>query len=165
MIYILCNVKKKYLIIGSFTLYLNAISHLSIYNKSGCEPSHQKRSRCTNEGFSMGTLYSWHGNIVFLTNRLFDVAKFNFLTPLSLLSWCRLLFLIIGLKIFPLCIFAIKSPNTIFMLLRKMIQKSALILHKHCLLNHHFSPHLLHIHSEQWYYTSNLSELYMTPYH
>jgi len=43
-------------------------------------------------------------------------------------------------------------------------QKPALIPHKNCLLNHHFSPHSVHAHSEQWYYTSNLSELYMTPY-
>ena len=52
------------------------------------------------------------------------------------------------------------------MVLRKMIKKKkpALIAHKNCILNHHFSPHLVHAHSEQLYYTSNLSELYITPY-
>jgi len=44
-----------------------------------------------------------------------------------------------------------------------MIKKSALIPHK-TLLNHHFSPHLVHAHSEQWYYTSNLSALYFIFY-
>jgi hypothetical protein len=32
------------------------------------------------------------GNILLLTTRLFDVAKFIILTPLSLLTWCRLSF-------------------------------------------------------------------------
>jgi len=49
------------------------------------------------------------------------------------------------------------------MVLRKNDQKPALIPHKKCLLNHHFSPHLVHAHSEK-YYTSDLSERYMTPY-
>jgi hypothetical protein len=32
------------------------------------------------------------GNMVLLTTRFFDVAKFTTLTPLSLLSWCKLLY-------------------------------------------------------------------------
>jgi hypothetical protein len=35
---------------------------------------------------------------------------------------------------------------------------------KNCLLNHYFFPHLVHEHSEQWYYTSDLSERYMISY-
>ena len=31
----------------------------------------------------------------------------------------------------------------------KMIQKPALIRHEYCLLNRHFSPHLVHAHSKQ----------------
>ena len=51
------------------------------------------------------------------------------------------------------------------MVLRKMIlKKSALGSHKSCLLNHHFSPNLAHTHSEQRYYISDLSKLYMAPY-
>jgi hypothetical protein len=38
----------------------------------------------------------WWGNIVLITIRFFDVAKFTILTPLLLLSWCRLLFPIVG---------------------------------------------------------------------
>ena len=34
-----------------------------------------------------------------------------------------------------------------------------------CLLNHHFSPKLVHAHPKQWLYTSGLSFLYMTSYH
>ena len=51
------------------------------------------------------------------------------------------------------------------MVLREMIKKLPLIPQKICLLNHHLSPHFVHAHSEQWYYISDLSELYMTPYH
>jgi len=41
-----------------------------------------------------------------------------------------------------------------------VIKKPVLIPYKICLLNHHFSPHWVHAHLEQWYYTSDLSELY-----
>jgi len=41
-----------------------------------------------------------------------------------------------------------------------MIKNPALIPHKNYLLTHHFSPHLVHAHSGQWCYTSDLSELY-----
>ena len=52
--------------------------------------------------------------IVLLTTRFFDVAKFAILTPLSLLSRCRLSFPIVGLKIFSLPNLALKYPNRIF---------------------------------------------------
>ena len=51
--------------------------------------------------------------IIILT-RIFDVAMSTILTPLSLLSWCRLSFPIIALKIFSLPFCALKSPNRIF---------------------------------------------------
>ena len=63
-------------------------------------------------------VYLWtfrYRNIMLSSTRFFDVAKFTILTPFSLLSWCRLSFPIIGLKIFSLPTFALKSPNTIFM--------------------------------------------------
>ena len=53
-------------------------------------------------------------NIVFLTTRMFDVAKFNILTPLSLLPCRRLPFPIVGFKISSLPSFALKSRNRIF---------------------------------------------------
>ena len=56
----------------------------------------------------------WCGNIVLLTSGFFYLAKFTLLTPLSLLSWCRLSFPIVGLKIPPLLTLALKSPNRIF---------------------------------------------------
>jgi len=34
------------------------------------------------------------------------------------------------------------------MVLKKMIKKTVIIPRKNCLLNHHFSPHLEHAHSE-----------------
>jgi len=48
-----------------------------------------------------------------LKSYIFYVAKFVILTPLSLLSWCRLSFPIVGLKIFSLPAFVLKSPNRI----------------------------------------------------
>ena len=53
-------------------------------------------------------------NIVLLTTKFFDVAKFTILKPLSLLSWCRLSFPIVGLKISSHPNFALNSHNTIF---------------------------------------------------
>ena len=111
-------------------------------------------------------VYLWMfqcGYIVQLTTRFLDVAKFTILTPLSLLSWCSLSFPIVSLKIFSLPTIALKSPNRIFIWYLGKWQKPALIPHKICLLNHHFSPHLVHAHSEQWYYTSDLSELHRQP--
>ena len=110
------------------------------------------------------------GKIVVLTTRFFDVAKCTILTLLLLLlllllsSWCRLWLPIVGLKIFSLPTFALKSPNIIFTWYLGNDKKTAIILNKNCLMNNHFSPHLVHAHSEQWYYTSHLSELYMSPH-
>jgi len=62
-------------------------------------------------------MYLWMfrcGNIVLLTTRFFDVAKFTILTPLLLLSWCRLSFPIVGLKIFNLPTYALKYSKGIF---------------------------------------------------
>jgi hypothetical protein len=55
---------------------------------------------------NVGTLYSW---------QFFDVAKFTILTPLSLQISCKLLFPIVGLKIYSLHTFTLKFPNRIFM--------------------------------------------------
>jgi len=49
------------------------------------------------------------------------------------------------------------------MVLKKMIKKTAPFPLKNTPLNHQFYPHLVQAHSEK-YYTSDLSELYMTPY-
>jgi hypothetical protein len=49
-------------------------------------------------------VYLWMlrcGNIILLTLRLLDVAKFTNLTPLSLLISCKLSFLIVSLNVFP----------------------------------------------------------------
>jgi len=77
------------------------------------------------------------GNIVLLTITFFDWANFTILTTLSLLSRRRLTFPVVGLKIF--------SPLTEFPYgTYENYRNPALIPHKNCLLNHHFSPHLLH---------------------
>jgi len=79
-----------------------------------------------------------------LTTRLFEEAKFTVLTPLLLLSRCRLPFPVAGLETFSLPTFALKSPNIIVILyLGEMIKKPI-----KCLLNHHFSSYLVHAHSE-----------------
>jgi hypothetical protein len=46
-----------------------------------------------------------------LSNQIFDVAKSTILTTLLLLTWCILSFPIVGLKLFPLATFALKSPT------------------------------------------------------
>jgi uncharacterized membrane protein len=54
-----------------------------------------------------------------LNNYFFYVANFTLLTSLLLLSLCRLSFPLVGLKIFSLPIFVLKSPNRIFVLKMK----------------------------------------------
>ena len=102
----------------------NSISNLSVYDQSGflVFPSGEVQ------------VYLWMfrcRKIVLLTTRFFDVAKFTILTPLSLLSSCRPAFPVVGLKIFSLPTFALKSPNIIFLwYLGKWFKKPALIPHK-----------------------------------
>jgi hypothetical protein len=104
-------------------------------------------------------LYLWMsrcGKIVHLTTRFFMSQRFNILTLLSLLSWCRLSFQIFGLKTFSLPTFALQSLNRIFIW---HFGKSSTTCSKSlvtCLLNQYFSPHLVRAYSEQWYYTSNI---------
>ena len=68
-------------------VYFNAISHLWICDESLLWVFPSLRSRFTYEWFGAGTSCSWQ-------------LDFTILTPLSLLSWCRLSFPIMGLKIF-----------------------------------------------------------------
>jgi len=46
-----------------------------------------------------------------LSNQIFDVTMSTILTPLLLLSRCRLSFQIVGLKLFSLVTFTLKSPT------------------------------------------------------
>ena len=66
-------------------------------------------------------MFRW-GNIVLFTTRFFDVAKVTILTPLSILCWCKLSFPIVGLKIFSLPTFTLKSPNRIFVWLKTRLE-------------------------------------------
>ena len=102
-------------------------------------------------------VYYWKfqcANIVLLITRLFGVAKFTTLTPLSLLSWCRLSFPIISLIISSLSNFALKSLTYQNFHLGKC-HIPAPVSHKNRLLIHQFSPQLMHAHSKQGYYTSH----------
>jgi len=113
-------------------------------------------------------VYLWMfrcGNIVLLRTRFVYVANFTILKPLSVLSWCKLSFSIVGLKIFFLPSFALKSPNRIFIWCLGIWWQTCSNSSQNCLLSHHFSPHLVHVHSKLWYYTSDLSDLYMKSYH
>jgi hypothetical protein len=71
-------------------------------------------------------VYLWmlrYGNIVLLTTRFFDVAKFAILTPLTLQSCRKLSLPFVFLKIFSLPSFALKSPNRDFLwYLRKCLK-------------------------------------------
>jgi hypothetical protein len=89
-----------------YQVYSNALAYLPEYGQSDC-------------GFSLGDVqvYLWMlgcGNIVLLTVRFLNVAKFTNLNPLSLLISCKLSLLIIGLKMFSLSTLALRSPNRIF---------------------------------------------------
>jgi len=84
------------------------------------------------------------------------------LKQLSLLSRCKLSFPIVSWKISSLPNFAFKSPKRRFNGIEENDRKPVVIPDKKCHLNRHFSPHLVHAHSKQWYYTSDLSDLYMT---
>ena len=57
-------------------------------------------------------MFQW-GNIMLLTTRYFDAAKFTILKTLSLLSWRRLSFPIVSLKMYVFPTFTLKSPNRI----------------------------------------------------
>jgi len=83
----------------------------------------------TGEGQVYLWMFRW-GNIVLLKTGFFDLVKFTILTSLSLLSWCRLSFQIVGFKILSFPNFAIKSPNRIFIWCWRKLKKPALILHK-----------------------------------
>jgi biotin transporter BioY len=52
-------------------------------------------------------------NIVLLTTKLLDEAKFSTLTPLSLLISCKFSFPVVGLKKSSLSTLALKSPKKI----------------------------------------------------
>jgi len=54
-------------------------------------------------------------NVVLLSTRFFYVAKSSILTPLSLLSWCRLTFQVVDLKISSVLSNALKSPDRVSM--------------------------------------------------
>ena len=56
-------------------------------------------------------------------NRFFNAAKFTILTPLSLLSWSRLSFQIVGLKVSSFPKVELKYPNKISMVRKEMIEK------------------------------------------
>ena len=92
----------------------------------------------------------WCENIRLLTTRFFYVAKLNTVTSLSLLSRCKFSFQIVSLKI--------SSPQ---FCIKMFILYFSFNSSQKLFLSHHFSPQLVHMHSEQWYYTSDISE-YMT---
>jgi hypothetical protein len=123
----------------------NAISRLSICDQSGCESS-----------------YMYRGNIVLLTIRFFDVAKFTILTILSLQSWCRLSFQIVSLKISSPPSFVLKSPNRIFYGTLGNNWKPALIPRKNCALILHFCPQVMQANSKQWLNQPPLRTVYET---
>jgi hypothetical protein len=114
--------------------------HLPSINISSFEASHQRRSRCKDERFG---------------------ANFPILTPLSLLSWCRLSYPIVGSNISSLPGFALKPPNRTSIRCLGKWSKPVLIPKKNCLLNHHFLlTRRMYVHVEEWYFTSYLSLQY-----
>ena len=122
-------------------VYSNAISYLSIRDQSVCESSHLERYRCIH-------VWAWEHTAV--CNSIFGVAKFTILTPLSSLFWCKLSFPIVGLKISSLPTFALKSLKRIFVWYLAKLSKTFSNCSRQCLMNHHFSPHLLHAHWKEF---------------
>jgi hypothetical protein len=70
-----------------YQVHSNAFSYLPEYGQSDCGFLHPEMSE-----------YIYGGNIILLTARFLEVAKFTNLTPLSLLISCKLSFKIVGLK-------------------------------------------------------------------
>jgi len=95
-----------------------------------------------------------------LYNQIFHVAMFSILTQLSLLSWRRLPFPIVSLKIFSSPTFSLISPTRIFIWYLRNSSKPC----SNSSLNLSFEPSLFSslgaCNWTQWYYTSDLSELY-----
>jgi len=115
--------------------------------------SHQENSKCIYE-------YCDGGNVILLTIRFLDAAKFTILIPLSLLILYKLLLPIVVLIISSLPTFALKSPNRIFVWYFGNWSSTG----SSHLLYHHFYPQLMHAHSEQ-YHTNNLLMLYTISCH
>jgi hypothetical protein len=82
----------------------NVFAYLPECGQSGCGISHLEKSK-----FMLQC-----GNIVHLTLKLLDVAKFTNLTPLSLLISCKFSFPIVDLQMSFLPTLALKFPNRIF---------------------------------------------------
>ena len=87
------------------------------------------------------------------------MAKFSSIAPLSLLSWCRLSFPIVGLKTFSRLNFTLSLLAEFSYGTYENDSKPTPISHTDCHLDHQFSPNLVHAHSK------HLSELYMTSHH
>jgi hypothetical protein len=103
-------------------------------------------------------------NIVLLTVRFLDVAKFTTLISLSLLIWCKLSFQFTSLKMSSLLTLALKPYNKIF--IRHVGNSSNIpVPHRSCHSHHQFYPLLRYEHSEQWYDTSDLLVLYTMSCH
>jgi len=134
-------------------VYSKAISYLSICDQSGGKSAHQRGTRVV-----MNVSVR---DILLLTTKFCDVAKFNILTLLSLLSWCRLSFLIVGLKIFSLPLLHYNALKELAYGTSENGRKRALIYYNSCLLNHHFSAHMMHVNSNN----DITKEIYMTSYH
>jgi hypothetical protein len=64
--------------------------------------------------FPLKTYEYFGARTCILDHYIFWCGKFTILTPLPLLSWCRLSFPIVSLEIFSLPTFALKSSNRIF---------------------------------------------------
>ena len=75
----------------------------------------------------------WCRIIMLLTTRIFDVPKFTILTPVPLLSWCRLSFPIVTLKISSLPNFALKFHNRILVCYLGKWSETCCKAHKNCI--------------------------------
>jgi hypothetical protein len=89
-----------------------------------------------------------YGNILILTFRFFNVAKFTALIPLSLLISYELSFLIIHLKIYSVPIFALKSLKKLSFGRSGLDQIHVLVPCKRYPSYGHFYPQLVYAHTE-----------------
>jgi hypothetical protein len=81
------------------------------------------------------------GNIVLLTIRFLDVAKFTTLHSITLLISCKLSFPSGGLKMSSLPTLALKSPNKIFTWYLRNLSKHVLVPRRSCLYHHFGHEH------------------------
>ena len=123
-------------------VYSNTISYLSICDQPGFQSSHKERSRCIYECFVVGTSCTSQSDFfisqIYNSNSIIISIPMQTLIPNSRFE--NILSSLFYIKI---------SHEYFFFCIQENNRKPAVIPHKNCLLNHHFSPYIVHTYLKQ----------------